>query len=129
MAMSEDALRQLLPVISSPLFLLASFVALAAVVVHLAWTAEKERERVEQLAARLRRLCESTGRPAIRRRRLLPLDVHAAILSVDRSLRALERDQGIRSRRLAPHLLFLEQKTLIDNLEQRVSHLEGRGLR
>ena len=96
MAMSEDALRQLLPVISSPLFLLASFVALAAVVVHLAWTAEKERERVEQLAARLRRLCQSTGRPAIRRRRL-PLDVHAAILSVDRSLRALERDQGIRS--------------------------------
>ena len=128
MAMSEDALRQLLPVISSPLFLLASFVALAAVVVHLAWTAEKERERVEQLAARLRRLCQSTGRPAIRRRRL-PLDVHAAILSVDRSLRALERDQGIRSRRLAPHLLFLEQKALIDNIEQRVSQLEGRGLR
>ena len=116
--------------ISSPLLLLA-FIPPAAVVLYLAWIAEKERDRVEQLAARLRRLCQSSGRPAIRRRRprLLPLDAHAAILSVDRNLRALERDQGIRSRRLSPHLLFLEHKTLIDNLEQRVSQLEGRGLR
>lgn len=106
-------------------------ILLAAVVVYLAWTAGKEQERVEKLAARLRRLCRSTGRPAIRRRRprLLPLDVHAAILSVDRSLRALERDQGIRSRRLPPHRLFLQSGTLIDNLEERVSRLEGRGLR
>ena len=128
--MSEDALRQLLPVIFSPLFLMPFLVAMVAGVVYLAWIAEKERERVEQLADRLRRLCQSAGRPAIRRRRprLLPLDVHAAILSVDRSLRSLERDQGIRSRRLPPRLLFLEHRTLIDDLEQRVSQLEGRGL-
>ena len=97
---------------------------------YLAWASEKERGRVEQLAARLRRLCESTGRPHIRLRRprRLPLDVHAAILSVEKSLRALERDQGIRSRRLPPHLLFLESRTLVDDLEQRVSRLEERGL-
>lgn len=129
--MSEDALRQLLPVIASPLFLMPFLVVLVGAVAYIAWIAEKERERVEQLADRLRRLCQSAGRPAIRRRRprLMPLDVPAAILSVDRSLRALERDRGIRSRRLPPHLLFLEHKTLIDNLEQRVSKLEGRGLR
>ena len=54
--------------------------------------------------------------------------MHAAILSVEKSLRALERDQGIRSRRLPPHLLFLESRTLVDNLEQRLSRLEERGL-
>ena len=102
-----------------------------AVVLYVAWTAEKQRERVEQLAGRLRRLCESTGRPEIRTRRprRLPMDVPLAILSVEKSLRALERGQGIRSRRPRHPLLFLEHKTLIENLEQRVSRLEESGLR
>ncbi|MCY3739022.1 MAG: hypothetical protein OXG13_21685 [Gemmatimonadaceae bacterium] len=71
-------------------------IPLAAIFAYLAWSAEKEVERVEQLAARLRRLCESSGRPGIgtRRPRRLSLDVHMAIQSLDKSLRSLERDQG-----------------------------------
>ncbi len=107
-----------------------SFIPLAAIFAYLAWSAEKEVDRVEQLAARLRRLCESSGRPGIgtRRPRRLSLDVHLAIQSLDKSLRSLERDQGIHSRRPSHHRLFLQTGSVIDDLEQRVSRLEERGL-
>ena len=127
---SEDALPQLLPVITS-LFAVAAAILLATVVVWAARGATREGEQVEQLAARLRRLCESTGRPEIRTRRprLLSRDAQTALRSLDRSLRSLESHQGIRSRRLPLHRPFLGGKALIGDLEQRISRLEQRGLR
>ena len=125
--MSEEVLRQLLPVISSLLFLPAVFIPLAAVVVYSARATDRERERVEQLATRLRRLCESTGRPAIRTRRprRVSLDAHmGGARTLERSLLSLERDHGIRSRRL-PHY---RSKSLIHDLEKRIARLEERGL-
>ncbi len=122
MAMSEDALRELLPALAFPLFVpaisMAVFIPVAAVIVYLASGARK----VEQLAARLRRLCESTGRPEIRslRPRRLSLDIR----SLERTLLALERDQGTLSRRLPSY----RRKGLMGDLEQRISRLEERGL-
>ena len=54
--------------------------------------------------------------------------MHTAILPVDKSLRALERDRGGSGRRLRHYRLFLESKPLIDELE-RICRLEERGLR
>ena len=80
--------------------------------------------KVEQLADRLRRLCESTGRPEIRTlrpRRLGSLDLR----SLEKTLLSLERDQGIRSRRLPGY----RSNSLMRDLEKRVSRLEQHGLR
>lgn len=130
MAMSEDALHQLLPVIAFLPFAAVGVILPAAVVVW-ARGATREGERVEQLATRLRRLCESTGRPEIRtlRPRLLSPDAQTAIRSLDRSLRSLERHQGIRSCRLPHHRSLWGSKALIGDLEQRIFRLEQRGLR
>ena len=123
--MSEEDLRQLLPVISSLLFLPAVFIPLAAVVVYSARATDRERKRVEQLATRLRRLCESTGRPAIRTRRPRRVSLNAHMggaRTLERSLLSLERDQGTSS---LPHY---RSKSLIHDLEKRIARLEERGL-
>ena len=117
MAMSEDALGQLLPVIA----VIGSLAAVGAVVgvailVLWAW-------KVEQLADRLRRLCETTGRPEIRTlrpRRLGSLDLRL----LERTLLSLERDQGIPGRRMPNY----RSKYLLDDLDRRISRLEERGL-
>ena len=121
--MSEDALRQLLPVISSPLFLMP-FIPLAVLVVSLALVSGAR--KVERLADRLRRLCESTGRPEIRTLRPRRLGVSLEDLrSLERTLLSLERDQGIPGRRVPGD----RSKSLMRDMEKRISRLEERGLR
>ena len=101
--MSEDALRQLLPVIVP----LTAVGGVVAIVVLWAW-------KVEQLADRLRRLCKSTGRPEIRtlrpRRLWVSLDLRSG-----KTLLSLERDQGIPGRRVPNY----RSKSLISRLEER----------
>ena len=95
-----------------------AFIPSMAVVAYLLWTAWE----VEQLAARLRRLCESTGRPEIRTRRPRR---HTGIRSLERILLSLECDQGIPSRRVPNY----RRRALMRDLEKRISRLEERGLR
>ena len=97
---------------------------LAAVVVYLAWTAGKEQERVEKLAARLRRLCRSTGRPEIRTLRPRRLGLSLDLRPLERTLLSLERDQGIPGRRMPNY----RRKYLLEDLDRRISRLEERGL-
>lgn len=118
--MSEDVLGQWLPVIL-PLMKAGGGVAIVAgVVVIVLWARE-----VEQLADRLRRLCESTGRPEIRtlrpRRQGLSLDLRA----LERTLLSLEGDQGIPSRRVPNY----RNRFLMRDMEKRISRLEERGFR
>lgn len=122
--MSEDALRQLLPVVSSPLFLLAAFIPLAVVVVSMALISGAR--KVERLADRLCRLCESTDRPEIRTLRPRRLGVSREDLrSLEKTLLSLERDQGIPGRRVPGY----RSMSLTRDLEKRISRLEERGLR
>ena len=119
--MPEDALRQLLTVISPSLFLPA-FIPLAVVVVSLALVSGAR--EVERLADRLRRLCESTGRPEIRTLRPRRLGVED-LRSLERTLLSLERDQGIPGRRAPGY----RSKSRMRDMERRISRLEERGLR
>ena len=118
MAMSEDALGQLLPVIAVIGSLAAVGVVVAvAILVFRAW-------KVEQLADRLRRLCESTGRPEIRTLRPRRLGLSLDLRLVERTLLSVERDQGIPSRRMPNY----RSKYLLGDLDRRISRLEERGL-
>ena len=79
--------------------------------------------QVEQLAARLRRLCQSTGRPEIRT--LRPRGSTLDLRSLERTLLSLERDQGIPGRRVPGY----RSMSLVRDMEERTSRLEERGLR
>ena len=79
--------------------------------------------QVEQLAARLRRLCQSTGRPEIRT--LRPRGSTLDLRSLERTLLSLERDQGIPGRRVPGY----RSTSLMRDMERRISRLEERGLR
>ena len=80
-----------------PAFFLALFPAL-----YLGWMEEKNRERLEQLADRLRRLYKRAGQPAlrVRRPRRLHFETHQALRVLEKSLKILERHHQIHSRRL-----------------------------
>ena len=105
-----------------PAFFLALFPAL-----YLGWMEEKNRERLEQLADRLRRLYKRTGQPAlrVRRPRRLHFETHQALQELEKSLRTLERHHQIRLRRLrSPRMFIDDPKPVLDNMDQRLSRLE-----
>ena len=94
---------------------------------YFGWRAEKQRARLEQLADRLRRLYEHGGRPGlrVRRPRRLHLEMHQALRDMEKSLRTLERHHQIQRRRLRyPRLLIDDPKSVLDNMDQRLSRLE-----
>ena len=101
-----------------------------AIALYCAWIEEKNRERVEQLADRLRRLYKRAGQPAlrVRRPRRLHFETHRALRELEVSLRTLERHHQIQSRRPRyPRLftdLFTDPKPVLDNMDQRISRLE-----
>ena len=108
--MSVETLPQLLPVI----------MPVGVVVVIALWA-----RKVGQLADRLRRLCESTGRPEIRTLRPRRLGLSLDPRPLERTLLSLERDQGIPSRRVPNY----RSRFLMRDMEKRISRLEERGLR
>ena len=88
---------------------------------------EKNRERLEQLADRLRQLYKRAGQPAlrVRRPRRLHFEMRRAVRELDMSLRTLERHHQIQSRREHyPRLFIDDPKPVLDNMEQRLSRLE-----
>ena len=95
---------------------------------YFGWIEEKNRERLEQLADRLRRLYKRAGQPGlrVRRPRRLHFETHQALQELEKSLRTLERHHQIRGRRLrAPRMLIDDPKPVLDNMDQRLSRLEG----
>ena len=95
---------------------------------YFGWVEEKNRERLEQLADRLRRLYKCAGRPAlrVRRPRRLHFETHQALQELEKSLRTLERHHQIRLRRLrSPRMFIDDPKPVLDNMDQRLSRLEG----
>ncbi|MDE2736943.1 MAG: hypothetical protein OXI72_21285 [Gemmatimonadota bacterium] len=103
-------------------FSLAIFIAL-----YCGGIEEKNRERLEQLADRLRQLYKCTGRPAlrVRRPRRLHFEMHQALRELEKSLKTLERHHHIHSRRLRSPLLFIDDpKPFLDNMDERLSRLE-----
>ena len=108
---------------SFPALFLALFIAL-----YLGRTEEKNRERLEQLADRLRQLYKRAGQPAlrVRRPRRLHFETHQALRELEKSLKTLERHHQIQSRRLrSPRMFIDDPKPVLDNLDQRLSRLEG----
>ena len=106
-----------------PALFLALFPAL-----YFGWIEEKNRERLEQLADRLRRLYKRAGRPAlrVRRPRRLHFETHQALRELEKSLKTLERYHQIHSRRLrSPRMFIDDPKPVLDNMDQRLSRLEG----
>ena len=106
-----------------PALFLAFFPAL-----YFGWVEEKNRERLEQLADRLRRLYKRAGRPAlrVRRPRRLHFETHQALRVLEKSLRTLERHHQVQSHRLrSPRMFIDDPKPVLDNMEQRLSRLEG----
>lgn len=94
---------------------------------YFGWSAEKNRERLEQLADRLRRLYKDAGRPAlrVRRPRRLHFETHQALRELEKSLRTLERHYQIQDRRLRhPRVLIDDPKPVLDSMNQRISRLE-----
>ena len=90
-------------------------------------TEEKNRERLDQLADRLRQLYKRAGQPAlrVRRPRRLHFEMHQALRELEKSLKTLERHHQIHSRRLrSPRMFFDDPKPVLDNLDQRLSRLE-----
>ena len=88
---------------------------------------EKNRERLEQLADRLRQLYKRAGQPAlrVRRPRRLHFETHQALQELEKSLKTLERHHQIRGRRLrSPRMFIDDPKPALDNLDQRLSRLE-----
>ena len=101
--------------------------AIALIVLYSAWTEEKNRARLEQLAERLRQLYKSTGQPAlrVRRPRRLHFETHQALRELEKSLKTLERHHQIQSRRLrSPRMFIDDPKPVLDNMDQRISRLE-----
>ena len=103
-------------------FSLAIFIAL-----YCGGIEEKNRERLEQLADRLRQLYKHAGQPAlrVRRPRRLHFETHRALRELEMSLRTLERHHQIQSRRLrSPRIFIDDPKPVLDNMDQRLSRLE-----
>lgn len=93
---------------------------------------EKNRERLEQLAERLRRLYKRVGQSGlrVRRPRRLHFETHQALRELEKSLKTLERHHQIHSRRLrSPRLFIDDPRPVLDNLDQRLSRLEGIGVK
>ena len=104
-------------------FFLALFIAL-----YLGRTEEKNRERLEQLADRLHQLYKRTGQPGlrVRRPRRLHFETHQALRELEKSLKTLERHHQVHSRRLrSPRMFIDDPKPVLDNMDQRLSRLEG----
>ena len=98
-----------------------------ALPLYFGWTEEKNRERLEQLADRLRQLYKRTGQPAlrVRRPRRLHFETHQALRELEKSLKTLERHHQIHSRRLrSPRIFIDDPKPILDNMDQRLSRLE-----
>ena len=94
----------------------------------LGWIEEKNRERLEQLVDRLRRLYKRTGQPAlrVRRPRRLHFETHQALRELEKSLKTLERHHQVHSRRrCSPRMFIDDPKPVLDNMDQRLSRLEG----
>ena len=94
---------------------------------YFGWIEEKNRERLEQLADRLRRLYKRAGQPAlrVRRPRRLHFETHQALRELEKSLKTLERHHQIHSRRLrSPRMFIDDPKPVLDNMDQRLSRLE-----
>ena len=88
---------------------------------------EKNCERLEQLADRLRRLYKRAGQPGlrVRRPRQLHFETHRALRDLEKSLKTLERHYQIHSRRLRyPRMFIDDPKPALDNLDQRLARLE-----
>ncbi|MCY4602743.1 MAG: hypothetical protein OXE49_00790 [Gemmatimonadetes bacterium] len=96
-------------------------------VLYFGWIEEKNRQRLEQLADRLRQLYKCAGQPAlrVRRPRRLHFETHQALRELEKSLKALERHYQIRCRRLRyPRMFIDDPKPVLDNMDQRLSRLE-----
>ena len=94
---------------------------------YFGWIEEKNRERLEQLADRLRQLYKRAGQPAlrVRRPRRLHFETHQALRELEKSLKTLERHYQIRGRRLrSPRMFIDDPKPVLDNMDQRLSRLE-----
>ena len=105
-----------------PAFFFALFPAL-----YFGWIEEKNRERLEQLADRLRQFYKRTGQPGlrVRRPRRLHFEMHQALRELEKSLKILERHYQIHSRRLrSPRMFIDDAKPVLDNMDQRLSRLE-----
>ena len=110
-----------------PAFFLALFLALFPAL-YFGWMEEKNRERLEQLADRLRQFYKRTGQPGlrVRRPRRLHFETHQALQELEKSLKTLERHHQIRGRRLrSPRMFIDDPKPVLDNMDQRLSRLEG----
>ena len=95
---------------------------------YFGWIEEKNRERLEQLADRLRQLYKRAGQPGlrVRRPRRLHFETHQALRELEKSLKTLERHHQVRSRRLrSPRMFIDDPKPVLDNMDQRLSRLEG----
>ena len=105
---------------------IASFLAIA-IALYCGGIEEKNRERLEQLADRLRQLYKRAGQPAlrVRRPRRLHFEMHQALRELEKSLKTLERHHQIHSRRLrSPRIFIDDPKPILDNMDQRLSRLE-----
>ena len=94
---------------------------------YFGWIEEKNRERLEQLADRLRRLYKRAGQPAlrVRRPRRLHFETHQALRELEKSLKTLERHHQVRGHRLRfPRMFIDDPKPVLDNMDQRISRLE-----
>ena len=94
---------------------------------YFGWIEEKNRERLEQLADRLRQFYKLAGQPAlrVRRPRRLHFETHQALRELEKSLKTLERHYQIRGRRLrSPRMFIDDPKPVLDNMDQRLSRLE-----
>lgn len=112
-----------------PIYLISYGLLLLAIAIALycGGIEEKNRERLEQLADRLRGLYKRAGQPAlrIRRPRRLHFEMHRALRELEMSLRTLERHHQIQSRRLnSPRMFIDDPKPFLDNMDQRLSRLE-----
>ena len=112
-----------------PIYLISYGLLLLAIgrALYSAWIEEQNRERLEQLADRLRQLYKRAGQPAlrVRRPRRLHFEMHQALRELEKSLKTLERHHQIRSHRLrSPRMFIDDPKPALDNLDQRLSRLE-----
>ena len=112
-----------------PIYLISYGLLLLAIAIALycGGIEEKNRERLEQLADRLRGLYKRAGQPAlrVRRPRRLHFETHQALRELEKSLKTLERHHQIHSRRLRyPRMFIDDPKPFLDNMDQRLSRLE-----
>ena len=112
---------------SSFLAIVIAFSLAIAIALYCGGIEEKNRERLEQLADRLRQLYKRAGQPAlrVRRPRRLHFETHQALRELEKSLKTLERHHQIHSRRLrSPRIFSDDPKPFLDNMDQRLSRLE-----